>query len=375
MLSSTFRILVAAPAILVCANLCAARQNSQQVQVDGGKVWVDTSLMLRAGEKLKFSATGTITYSSTNSKGETKQQSFGPNGIARGFADLIHQYAVPDGGHGSLIARIGNGEAAQAFAIGERKEFTAPVAGELFLGINESGSDAEKAQGAFQVTIEITDAGRDDDASKMVGGPAESTAELVKAEVVNGMPRRVSDPQGNPGDMVNILIVGTQEQMVAAFTNAGWVKVDSSVSDTLVAGFVNSMEKKDYLTMPMSTLFLFNRAQDFGFAHAEPVRVVMSRNHLRVWKSADVVDGQPIWCVAATHDIGFERDQRNGGLTHKIDPEIDKEREFVNETLSATGLVAARAHATPANALTGAKTATGGSFSSDGRILILVLTK
>jgi hypothetical protein len=138
---------------------------------------------------------------------------------------------------------------------------------------------------------------------------------------------------------------------------------------------MNSMEKKDYLTMPMSTLYLFKRPQDYGFAHAEPVKVAMSRNHLRVWKSPYTVDGEQLWCIAATHDIGFERDQRNNGLTHKIDPAIDGEREYVNETLSSTGLIAQRAHIAPADPLTEAKTATGGGFHSDGKILVLVLAK
>jgi len=45
----------------------------------------------------------------------------------------------------------------------------------------------------------------------------------------------------------------------------------------------------------------------------------------------------------------------------------------VNDTLSATGLVVARGHFTPTNPLTTAKTATGGEFHSDGRILVLAL--
>jgi hypothetical protein len=77
--------------------------------------------------------------------------------------------------------------------------------------------------------------------------------------------------------------------------------------------------------------------------------------------------------IAATHDIGFERDERNDGLTHKIDPAIDDEREYVNDTLSATGLVAARSHVKPSNPLTEAKTATGGGSHSDGRVLVLAL--
>jgi hypothetical protein len=154
---------------------------------------------------------------------------------------------------------------------------------------------------------------------------------------------------------------------------AEWVQVDKSVKGTILAALKDTIEKEDYLTMPMSILYLFDRPQDYGFAHAEPVRVVMSRNHLRVWKSPYEVNGKPLWCVAATHDIGFERDQRNNGITHKIDPLIDNEREYVNETLSGTGLVVARNHVTPPNPLKEAKTATGGSFHSDGRILVLIL--
>jgi hypothetical protein len=101
--------------------------------------------------------------------------------------------------------------------------------------------------------------------------------------------------------------------------------------------------------------------------------VAMARNHLRAWKSPYQVDGRPLWCIAATHDVGFERDQRNNRVTHKIDPAIDGEREYVNTTLSGTGLVTQRTHVTPANPLKEAKTATGGSFNSDGRILVLVL--
>ena len=116
---------------------------------------------------------------------------------------------------------------------------------------------------------------------------------------------RIADEQHKPGDMVNIFIIGSQAQLERVFERAGWVRVDRSVENTVLNAITDSIEKKDYLTMPMSTLYLFDRPQDYGFAHAEPVRVAMSRNHLRVWKSTFVVDGQPLWCIAATHDIGF----------------------------------------------------------------------
>ena len=351
----------------------SATASSNQFDIDAAKKWVDTNLDLRSGEKIRFTATGSVTYPE-GPQGKPPARTFGPEGLARGWSDLIHQYAVSDGGHGALIAEVGSGDAAQPFLVGASKEFTAPVAGRLFLGINQSLKDAGSATGSFHVTIEVLDPGLATPAGSAAGGPAEAPIPSITAALLDEIPRRVSDPQNNPGDMVNVLIVGTEEQLVQVFTTAGWVHVDSSVQATVVSGLLDSLQKKDYLTMPMSVLYLFKRVQDYGFAHAEPVKVAMSRNHLRAWKSPYQVAGRPLWCIAATHDIGFERDQRNNGVTHKIDPAIDGEREYVNATLSGTGLVAARAHVTPTTPLTEAKTATGGGFHSDGRILVLVLS-
>jgi hypothetical protein len=351
----------------------AAAVKSYDVTVDGSKTWVDTNIDLRGGAKLRFTATGQITYpqdTSYKGKGRTVG-TFGPDGLARGWADLIHQYAVKDAGHGALIGRIGSTDYAQPFLLGSSKEFDAPVGGRLFLGINQSMSDASAATGSFDVKIEVLDAGSATGIA--AGGPPDSRVPGITTELLEKIPRRVSDPNNNPGDMVNVLIVGTQQQVVNAFTTAGWVQVDKDVPGAMLSAVLGTLQKKDYLTMPMSVLYLYNRPQDYGFAHAEPVKVAMSRNHLRVWQSPYEVEGRPLWCVAATHDIGFERDQRNNGVTHKIDPAIDGEREYVNGTLSETGLVVQRDHVTPANALTTAKTATGGEFHSDGRIVVLVL--
>lgn len=346
---------------------------SFNVEVPASKEWVDTNIDVRGGAKLRLTATGQITYPADQSyEGRMHTSgSFGPDGLSRGFADLIHQYAVGNAGHGALIARIGSESYSQAFLVGASKEYDVPVAGRLFLGINQSQKDASTATGSFTVKIEILKEGAAGNAG--IGGPADAPIAGMTPALLSKIPRRVSDPSGKPGDMVNVMIVGTQDQLLQAFSAAGWVQVDKTVNETALSALVGSLEKKDYLTMPMSTLFLFGRSQDYGFAHAEAIRVVMSRNHLRVWKSPYEVEGRPLWCVAATHDIGFERDQRNNGLTHKIDPAIDGEREYVNGTLSGTGLVIQRDHVIPPNPLTTAKTATGGEFHSDGRIAVLVL--
>jgi hypothetical protein len=85
------------------------------------------------------------------------------------------------------------------------------------------------------------------------------------------------------------------------------------------------------------------------------------------------VDGATVWVGAGTHDIGFDRDQRNNGLTHKIDPDTDKERDYIVETLKQTGAVVKMDYISPKDTITKAKTAHGEEFFSDGRIVIVWL--
>lgn len=361
----------AASATTTASATATSARAPTELDIAATKQWVDAGVDLREGEKIRLTATGTMKY--PPDKKHPKGKSFEPDGLERAYEDLIHQYAVTEAGHGALIGRLGAVDAGgQTFLVGASKEYTAPITGRLYLGINQSMKDAGGATGKFHVKIEVLDAGLSS-AAAAAGGPADAPVAGIEFALLEKIPRRISDPDGKPGDMVNVLIVGTEDELVQAFAAAGWVKVDVGVQSTVVTAIFDSLEKKDYLTMPMSTLYLFKRQQDYGFAHAEPVRVAMSRNHLRAWKSPYQVNGRPLWCIAATHDIGFERDQRNNGVTHKIDPAIDGEREYVNNTLSSTGLVVQRNHVTPADALTEAKTATGGSFHSDGRIVVLVL--
>lgn len=142
----------------------AGNVKSYEVDVAGTKEWVDTNVDVRGGAKLRFTATGKITYppdDSYNGKLRTLG-TFGPDGLARGWADLVHQYAVKDAGHGALIGRIGSDAYAQAFPVGASKDYDVPVAGRLFLGINQSMSEASTADGSFHVKIEVLDEGSAD---------------------------------------------------------------------------------------------------------------------------------------------------------------------------------------------------------------------
>jgi LssY C-terminus len=334
---------------------------SQELQITGEESWIDTTIDVQAGEHALITATGKLHY--PDAKDEN-----GPDGLPRGFKDLLRVLPFNDAGRGALIGRIGDADIAQPFLIGARRDVLAPVSGRLSIGINQAADDTGGGTYAVRIEVYSPEGGTVRVVTKQV-----SLLPGIDNNLFSKIPRRVGDKEGNAGDMVNFLILGSEAAMQRVFITAGWVKVDADVKDTVLHGLIGSLSKESYLTMPMSQLYLFGRPQDYGWAHAEPISVVRSRNHLRIWKASFQVNGETLWVGAATHDIGFERDQRNNGITHKIDPDIDLERDYVEKTLASTGLVSEISHFLPEHPMKEAKTATGGTFHSNGQVLILKL--
>ena len=332
------------------------------LDISGKDAWVDSKIDLRPGDKLTISATGAMKTKS--GKNTTSVTAAGAN---RGFRDLIKTYQVNEAGQGALIGRIGSSDAATPFLVGASKSWTSPRAGLLFLGINKSSGDTP--DGTFHVRIEFTSRGAEVSDQRKEPLPSKVTVEMI-----DRIPRRVVDAQGNAGDNTNFVVIGDEKKVLAAFEAAGWVQVDRAKEDAILHGLLSVLTKAAYVELPMSELMLFGRVQDYGLAHAEPIAVVAQRHHLRLWKAPFTVEGQELWVGAATHDIGFDRDQRNNGVTHKIDPDVDLEREYVAQSLDETGLVASLSYLVPAQPSKEARTATGATFKSDGRMLIIQLS-
>jgi LssY C-terminus len=333
----------------------------QEIQLTGDSSWVDTGIDVQAGEHVVAFASGTLRYAD-------QQTDTTPAGIARGFKDLLRNLPLNEAGRGAVIGRIGDKDTSQPFLIGAKRDIVSPISGRLSLDINQLSSDT--GDGTYSVRIEIHAA---DAHGVLYTAKTVRSMHGVDNDLFSRIPRRIADRVGDSGDMVNFLIIGARDAMEKVFTTAGWVKVDANVKETVLNGFLASISKESYLTMPMSPLYLFGRQQDYGWAHAEPISVVASRNHLRIWEAPFELNGRALWVGAATHDVGFEKDRRNNGLTHKIDPDIDLERAYVERTLTSTGLVEAVTHFLPQNPMQEARTATGGSFHSNGQVLVLKL--
>jgi PA-IL-like protein len=109
--------------------------------VSAQQAWSNTGIVLNRGEVFTVNATGEIATGGGDNPKST------PGGSGR----TEPGNPLPGVATGTLIGRIGNG---QPFVIGTQTRVTAPAAGQLFLGINDTNFGDN--QGTYQVEIQRT---------------------------------------------------------------------------------------------------------------------------------------------------------------------------------------------------------------------------
>jgi hypothetical protein len=188
--------------------------------------------------------------------------------------------------------------------------------------------------------------------------------------LLSSAPQRVQSKSKKPGDPLNLIIVGSLEQILAAFKQAGWSEAGKLGTKSAV-GTVRAMASDNgYENAPVSQLYLFGRVEDLAFEKA--LNTFLKRHHLRLWRTLITTpNGRAIWIGAATHDIGLDVHLRV--VSHEIDPDLDVERAKAGADLMAGGLVTAETLVSRPNPLTEGKTATGGTWKTDGQLLVVVL--
>jgi hypothetical protein len=199
-------------------------------------------------------------------------------------------------------------------------------------------------------------------------GTKDSVSEL--REMINFLPSRTVDGQGREGDMLNLIFIAKGDDLEAAFERAGWVKTDRSKP----AIFWHLLrQRKHYVKLPMSRLYVFGRAQTYSYALPDPASIVARRHHIRIWKTDYQMDGTPIWVGAATHDIALQIEITKLRIGHRIDPQVDAERDFIAGNLADTRLVTHEDYLHCVDPVFKGQTATGGTYYSDSRMLLVDL--
>ncbi len=195
--------------------------------------------------------------------------------------------------------------------------------------------------------------------------------EAALAELVNREPfRTVAQNPPRDSDITNLMFIGTEEQLRAAFEKAGWSIAARLSAQSKLETARALIEDRGYREGPMSILTLNGDPPVLQYQKGN--NTFASRHHLRVFRRPETFDGKPVWVCSSTHDIGIVFSDRDHTFIHKIDSNIDKERAKVVNDLLGSGLVRSLALVDRSNIPHNATNATGDALQTDGRMAVLL---
>jgi hypothetical protein len=142
---------------------------------------------------------------------------------------------------------------------------------------------------------------------------------------------------GKPGDPINVSVVGSEEELVQIMSAADWQCAQKLNVKSTAHMVTATVSRSSYEDAPVSSLYYKGRKQDLAFE--QPVgKGTAKRHHVRFWRADDADEGgRPIWYGAATFDIGVKVNKRVLQPTHRIEEDVDKERDKLVTDWQRTG--------------------------------------
>jgi hypothetical protein len=177
-------------------------------------------------------------------------------------------------------------------------------------------------------------------------------------------------------DPLNVVIVAEATDVLNSLTRSGWSFTHRISLKSVTRLIGATLQGEAYPVAPVSSLYVFNRKQDFALQRAR--RSIAQRNHMRFWLAPFTYQGQQVWVGQVSRDIGIKLTTRSPTLTtHVIDPQVDLAREYLLHSLLAEGFVKQFGFARGATQATRSQPAqnlTDDPYFSDGMRLVMILS-
>ena len=145
---------------------------------------------------------------------------------------------------------------------------------------------------------------------------------------------RTSD--GLLGDPLNLAFTGSGQQLSTVMQRAGWVKADPITLTSSLRIVTSTLRRRSYAEAPVSPLMLFGRQQDAAFQQ-EVAGNPGQRHHVRVWRTPPgwvLPGGRRVdWLAGGTYDRRVGLSLFTLQVTHKIDADIDVERDYITDSI------------------------------------------
>jgi LssY C-terminus len=155
--------------------------------------------------------------------------------------------------------------------------------------------------------------------------------------VVQNVPERTTTTKGKDADVVNILFVGSRDEIDEAFDAAGWLPADRTSPQSVSKQLKAFLTLSNYPTMPMSRQLLGGRPQDLTWQKS--FNSYGKREHVRLWSQPLTVQGQTAWLSAYTRETSAALSVTNHNFIHHIDRNLDDGVNMLVRDLSLTGCV------------------------------------
>lgn len=198
-------------------------------------------------------------------------------------------------------------------------------------------------------------------------------------------------PDGFASDPVNVGIIGSRTDLIAAMQSAGWYVADKHTPKNVLLEVTSALLNRPYRTAPMSSLYLFGRKQDIGFEI--PIEGSRGhRHHVRFWATSYKPGAKlnfgtiawhhqrtrkqgknTLWVGAASKDVGFALIRHNVQVTHMIDPDTNAERQLIIDGLRGAKLAASMKSVQVAKPYRLVNRAWRGYLQSDGYLKVVKL--
>jgi ankyrin repeat protein len=189
--------------------------------------------------------------------------------------------------------------------------------------------------------------------------------------IVKAAPIRVYTKDNKPSDVTNLMFIGSQQQIEAAFQEAGWFETDSLSMGSALKTVGATIRSAGYQQAPVSLLTINGKAPDLIFQKS--LDTFAKRHHIRIWKEPATWNGREVWIGAATHDIDISRARANTKWGHRIDPHVDREREWIETDLLFAGTATSYALVDRPHVPKSTANGTGDVITTDGQLSIVEL--
>jgi hypothetical protein len=190
-------------------------------------------------------------------------------------------------------------------------------------------------------------------------------------QLVVDAPARTHTPDKKLSDPTNLMFLGTRQQLIAAFGEAGWFAPDDLSVKSALKVAQATLRQSGYSSAPVSELQIAGQPPNLVFQKS--LDTFAKRHHLRIWKLNQTYNGQEVWIGAATHDIATTNSRAGSKWSHRIDPHVDREREWVETDLLFVGTGIAYAGVDRPAVPRKLANATGDEIVTDGKMTVVQL--